>query len=640
MKFLPLVVLFLGLEVHAAKLQESDVRITFEDNIEESTSDYDGNDIVMCMTNAYETDGNGKVKTVILSLTPEAAGAYYANAMYIRNPCDGGGTIIHKGFDDSCDSAVVNTSVTTNAELVQLTSSFTRNAFSSECTQNHLVNVSSSNKACLPNKTFVKIYCDADATFSLNSDSTFPYSKLFYIDPLANGTTGANSSDDIHINSIYNGLSLINVGTCSDPVPMEKVNFIDALDLRSVIDSNKCINDASACRKEIKSAMSSKRASWSSNRKVKKRYFPQGIPAGSFSVRSFVANFETVLTQEQTSNPIFSANSECEETNDQSSYTGIEASYSKSITITNNTGSTGSNINVLVEFDSTGLISSGKMDSDCSDIMVYQGDNAIKHWVTDNSCNTTTTKVWLLVPSVALNTTTLTLYYGDLNKTNTSSGYDTFPVFFDDFNRTSNVFTHPELGAYTFRRARVTGYGTNHGLTVSNGKFVMNASSAYASEVIIGFTHPGDDYFSIVQNHEYFRASNSSYNGGRISFATSSGSGYSMSGFDNRVSGYSGRWYLQGSGGYTRKIPIANNNTYIHEIAFSPTQMKKTCMVGCSDNFTKSFSSNYQHGMGSGTRYFILGGGYVSYASRTDYVFYKKNMSGALGVSLGSENAL
>ena len=112
-----------------------------------------------------------------------------------------------------------------------------------------------------------------------------------------------------------------------------------------------------------------------------------------------------------------------------------------------------------------------------------------------------------------------------------------------------------------------------------------------------------------------------------------------MTGFDNRTSGYSGRWFIQGSAGYTRTIPIANNNSYIHEIAFTPTQLKKSCMVGCSGSFTKSLS-NYQHGMTSGTRHFMIGSGYHTYASRTDYVFYKKNMSGSLAVSLGNENSL
>ena len=93
----------------AAKQQESDVRITFEDDIREEHSDFDGNDIVMCLTNTFETDNDGKIKTAILSVTPEAAGAYWPNAIYIRNPCDGGATIVHKSFDDTCDSAVVNT---------------------------------------------------------------------------------------------------------------------------------------------------------------------------------------------------------------------------------------------------------------------------------------------------------------------------------------------------------------------------------------------------------------------------------------------------------------------------------------------------------------------------------------------------
>ena len=168
MRILLSFLLLFSISSYAAKQQESDVRITFEDDIREGHSDFDGNDIVMCMTTTFETDNDGKVKTAILSITPEAAGAYCQNAMYIRNPCEGSGTIIHKAFEDSCDSAVVNTSVTDNGDLILLTNSFTKDAFSSKCTKDTMVNISNSNVACLPNKTFIKIYCDADATFSLN----------------------------------------------------------------------------------------------------------------------------------------------------------------------------------------------------------------------------------------------------------------------------------------------------------------------------------------------------------------------------------------------------------------------------------------------------------------------------------------
>ena len=83
----------------------------------------------------------------------------------------------------------------------------------------------------------------------------------------ADGITGESAAEDIHIDSIYNGLSLINIGTCSDPVPKEKVNFVDALDLRSIMNSTKCVNDANECRKEIRTAMTSKRGGWGANSK-------------------------------------------------------------------------------------------------------------------------------------------------------------------------------------------------------------------------------------------------------------------------------------------------------------------------------------------------------------------------------------
>ena len=212
-----------------------------------------------------------KVKTVILSVTPEAAGAEYSNSLYVRNPCAGGGNIILKSTKDSCSSSSVNTRVSAQGGVVLFIENFTQNAFSDECAKTRLINVSDDSYACSPNKTFVKIYCDSDSTFTMNSDGSFPYAQLFYLDVRNNGTTGDNSTDDVHVDSLYNGLSLINVGACADPIPEERTNFIDALDIRSTIDSSKCSSNASLCRQEIKSAMITKRSTWGSNPNIKEK---------------------------------------------------------------------------------------------------------------------------------------------------------------------------------------------------------------------------------------------------------------------------------------------------------------------------------------------------------------------------------
>ena len=89
------------------------------------------------------------------------------------------------------------------------------------------------------------------------------------------------------------------------------------------------------------------------------------------------------------------------------------------------------------------------MNSSCSDISVYQSDTELSHWVAEGSCNSSNTMVWVLVPSIAEGANNLKMYYGDLSKSNTSNGNLTFPVFFDDFNRSSDVWNHPSLGTYT-----------------------------------------------------------------------------------------------------------------------------------------------------------------------------------------------
>ena len=649
MKILFFILLLQSFYSYSATQLESDVRVTFEDDLNTARSDYDGNDVVMCMTNSFETDVNGKVKTVVLSITPEAAGATYTNALYIKNPCEGNGTIVFKSTDDSCSSLPVTTSVTTNGELVLFVDSFTRNAFSSQCGSSSMVNINDESSLCLPNRTFVKIYCDSSATFSLNADSTFPYAKLFYLDPLGNGTSGSDSSDDVHIDSIFNGLSLINVGTCSDPVPEERTNFIDALDLRSTIDTSKCLSDANLCRSEIKAAMITKRSGWPTNENVKSRKIPRNAPSDTFSTRSFVLDYQSILTQDQTANPIFENQAACEGVNNKPTYIetpSLEALYSKTVTITNDSGVSGTNINVLIKFNSQTLISAGKMNSDCSDVFVQQSGANINHWIAEGSCNTATTMLWVLVPVINLTTTEIMMYYGDLGKTNTSNGFTTFPVYFDDFNRSSNVWTHPNLGNYT-EINRTT--GNFHGLSISGGYLIEASPSSYADLAGININRPNDNYFSLVQKIKFTKAGSDaivSYYAGN-QFAFFNGTTYAQSnleGFDMRTSGYDTKYYtfagastwLNGSGAYTQNIDYVVDYNYKKTAGGYTGTISRICILGCNYNTVVNQPSTVP----SGSVNIAIGGGYDLYASQHDYVMYTKNMRTPLSVSVGSESSL
>lgn len=108
--------------------------------------------------------------------------------------------------------------------------------------------------------------------------------------------------------------------------------------------------------------------------------------------------------------------------------------YRRPITITENSGNTLSNYQVGITLDTASLISDGKMNSDCSDIRFIDSDNTteLSYWI-ESGCNSTSTKIWVKIPSIPANSTkTIYMYYGNPSATSQSNGDNVF-IFFDDF---------------------------------------------------------------------------------------------------------------------------------------------------------------------------------------------------------------
>jgi hypothetical protein len=106
--------------------------------------------------------------------------------------------------------------------------------------------------------------------------------------------------------------------------------------------------------------------------------------------------------------------------------------YRKSVTISNSTSSL-TDYQVLVTLDTLSLISAGKMQSDCDDIRFTDSDGQtlLNFWL-DSGCNTTSTQLWVKVPSIPANSTkTIYVYYGNPSATSASNGRNTFNVFED-----------------------------------------------------------------------------------------------------------------------------------------------------------------------------------------------------------------
>jgi hypothetical protein len=112
--------------------------------------------------------------------------------------------------------------------------------------------------------------------------------------------------------------------------------------------------------------------------------------------------------------------------------------FRRAINITNSGSTALTDYQVLITLDTQTLISQGKMRSDCGDIRFALADDTLLNYWIESGCNTTSTKIWVKVPSIpASSSTTIYVYYGNSSATSLSNGIAVF-VFYDDFdNRTT-----------------------------------------------------------------------------------------------------------------------------------------------------------------------------------------------------------
>ncbi len=110
--------------------------------------------------------------------------------------------------------------------------------------------------------------------------------------------------------------------------------------------------------------------------------------------------------------------------------------HRRSVTISN-TGSSLLDYQVLVTIDTSSLISAGKMLSNGNDIRFTSSDGStlLSYWI-ESGINTTSTKIWVKIPSILPGTNTIYLYYGNPVASSASNSTDTFQLF-DDFSSLS-----------------------------------------------------------------------------------------------------------------------------------------------------------------------------------------------------------
>ena len=157
--------------------------------------------------------------------------------------------------------------------------------------------------------------------------------------------------------------------------------------------------------------------------------------------------------------------------------------YNRSITINNTNASVYTNFQVKIVLNTQALVTAGKMQANGSDIRFTDGTCKNLHYWIDSNMNTTSTVIWVKVPSLAASaTTTIYMYYGNYCATAAQNGDSTF-MFFDDFS------------TGTYNTGKWTAYQTTAGsssIAQTAGKITVSTSGATDNILrsVNGFTTP------------------------------------------------------------------------------------------------------------------------------------------------------
>lgn len=109
--------------------------------------------------------------------------------------------------------------------------------------------------------------------------------------------------------------------------------------------------------------------------------------------------------------------------------------YRSPITVTNNSSEL-TDFQVKVSVDTSSLILSSKMESDCKDLRFTKSDGTLlPYWIETglHGCDTSSTYIWTKFDSLPNGSTDIYLYYGNSSATDAQNGDNVFE-FFDDFN--------------------------------------------------------------------------------------------------------------------------------------------------------------------------------------------------------------
>ena len=175
--------------------------------------------------------------------------------------------------------------------------------------------------------------------------------------------------------------------------------------------------------------------------------------------------------------------------------------YRRSISV-GNPGSTLTNEDVLIEVDTATLVTASKLQADCDDLRFIDSDDStpLAYWV-EGGCNTSTTHIWVQIPTLNSGGETIYMYYGNTSATNSEQTWTGKFYLMKNSACDSGWTTESNSGGDFYQKfpKPSSSYGTtggstthNHGnynLTTSVVSSGANTNTSGTNNISIGHSH-------------------------------------------------------------------------------------------------------------------------------------------------------
>lgn len=281
--------------------------------------------------------------------------------------------------------------------------------------------------------------------------------------------------------------------------------------------------------------------------------------------------------------------------------------YRQRVDITN-AGTVQTNYQIAITLNTSTLISANKMQSDCDDIRLTDGNGKLLPiWIETGakSCNTTTTAIWTKLSSIPTSGTTVYVYYGNPSVGSVQNGNNVFE-FFDDFNAStidSTKWTQGTISATSGTNFSQSGGNLVGGNTNRYIQSVNSYSGDYAAETRVYTTTAPANGFSTVG---YYASSSNN-------FGILDHNGTSF--YRNDSSWV--KFAFNGTGQWSRNLVkvIGTNATYSRVGENSGSSTASTTNSGLSSEFLR-LSARYDNGAYD-----------QNYSATWDWIFIRKTAS-------------